>query len=199
MRHDRGHRRMVAREPIDGVAGIPNLLHGEGLSAARDRPDLCVVCWRRWRGSRAPARRTPRPADARQHLILFLALRSGRCNRRRGKQSHHSKRSEDLRPKTIRHKRLQTGAGSLEPARKLSCGPAIHSKFNHDCRQTSSRRNRPDNYFAAGPCDIAAAGFTNFAAATAAFACILDSSVVDCPSTQVACHLKGILTPETAR
>jgi hypothetical protein len=34
-------------------------------------------------------------------------LRGRRGHRRRVKQSHHSKRSENLRTRTIRHKRLQ--------------------------------------------------------------------------------------------
>ena len=112
MRHDGGHLRVVAGEPVDGVAGIPNLLHGEGLTAARDLFDRCFVCCRRW--GKWGLRHGVRPCQWMWSgiFILVLALRSRRCNRRRGKQSQHSKRSEDMRPKIICHKRLQTGAGS---------------------------------------------------------------------------------------
>ena len=96
-----------------------------------------VVCWRwRWqRGLKHGVRPGQRMCGG--IFILVLALRRRRCNRRRGKQSHHSKRSEDMRPKTIRHKRLQncsavlqltansiTIAGKLqamEPAGRLTC------------------------------------------------------------------------------
>ena len=181
---------MVAREPVDGVAGIPNLLHGEGLSAARDRLDALASSGCRRRGKRG-IRHGVRPGQWMwgSIFILLLALRSRRCHRRRGKQSHHSKRSENLRPKTIRHKRLQNRSAV---AQLKTNSITIAGKLQ-------ATGTGPAAYFAADPCDVAAAGFTNFAAATAAFGCTSVSSVVDCPSTQVTCHLKGILTPETAR
>jgi hypothetical protein len=43
VRHNGGHRRVIAGEPVDGVAGIPNLLNGEGLIAAREVFERCVV------------------------------------------------------------------------------------------------------------------------------------------------------------
>ena len=121
-------------------------------------------------------------------LILALLLRRG-SHRRRGKKNDHSKRSEDLRTKTFRHKRLPNHSAVLH----------INNKFNHDCRANFKRWNRAGGYFAAGPFDMVAACFTNFAAGTAAFACTSLSSVVDCPSVHVICHLKGTLTPETTR
>jgi hypothetical protein len=105
---------MVTREPVDRVAGIPNLLHGEGLTAARDLFDRSFVYWRRW--GKWGLRHGIRPCQWMRGsiFILVLALRRRRCYRRRGKQSHHSKRTEDMHPKTIRHKRLQNRSAVLQ-------------------------------------------------------------------------------------
>jgi len=105
---------MVAREPVNGVASIPKLLHGEGLSTARDLFDRCFVCCRWW--GKWGLKHGVRPCQRMWGgiFVLVLALRRRRCYRRRGKQSHHSKRTEDMHPKTIRHKRLQNRSAVLQ-------------------------------------------------------------------------------------
>jgi hypothetical protein len=132
-------------------------------------------------------------------LALRLGSHGRRCKRRREKQSYHSKRSEEMRPKTFLHKSLQTGTGSTWNPQK-NCSAILQITANSITIAGKLQDMEPARrYFDADPRAAAAAGFANFAAATGAFGCTFVSSVVDCPSTQVVVHLKGILTPPTAR